>query len=294
VFLLIGLLRLLARLPLRFHYAMGAPLGWLAYLTSHRYRRRLRENLRKSGVWTDEADYRCILRTNIVETGRQATEFIPLWYRDAEDVRALVRSCKGEDLVMKAHRQGRSIVLLTPHMGCFEVAAIYAAFRMPMTVLYRMPHIKWVNQLMQAGRGRSPMQLAPATVPGVRMLFRALKQGEAIGVLPDQVPGSGEGVWVEFFGRPAYTMTLMGRLCASTNPAVFVAFARRLPHAAGYEIELEPVDEDLTGKEGAQRLNDVLERIIRTCPEQYLWGYNRYKHPAGAPAPPEGWEKPAQ
>jgi KDO2-lipid IV(A) lauroyltransferase len=245
-------------------------------------------------VWTDEADYRRILRTNIVETGRQAAEFIPLWYRDAADVRELVRSCKGEDAVMEAHRQGRSIVLLTTHLGCFEVAAIYAASRLPITVLYRTPHITWLNQLFLAGRGRSPMKLAPATVQGVRMLFRALKQAEAIGILPDQVPGYGEGVWVEFFGRPAYTMTLLGRLCTSTNPAVFVAFAKRLPRAAGYEIELEPVDADLTGKEGAQRLNDILERIIRTCPEQYLWGYNRYKHPAGAPPPPEGWEKPAQ
>jgi Kdo2-lipid IVA lauroyltransferase/acyltransferase len=294
VFLLIGLLRLLARLPMRFHYAMGSPLGWLAYLTSHRYRRRLRENLRKSGVWSDEADYRRILRANIVETGRQAAEFIPLWYRDAADVRALVRSCEGEQAVMEAHRQGRSIVLLTTHLGCFEVAAIYAAFLVPLTVLYRTPHIPWVSRLVVGGRARSPMKLAPATVQGVRMLFRALKQAEAIGILPDQVPGHGEGVWVRFFGRPAYTMTLLGRLCASTDPAVFVAFAKRLPRAAGYEIELEVVDADLAGKEGAQHLNDILERTIRTCPEQYLWGYNRYKHPAGAPPPPEGWEKPAQ
>ena len=294
MFLLIGLLRLLARLPLRFHYAMGAPLGWLVYLGSPRYRNRLRENLRKSGVWTDEADYRRILRTNIVETGRQAAEFIPLWYRDAADVRELVRSCKGEDAVMEAHRQGRSLILLTPHVGCFEVAAIYAAFLLPMTVLYRTPHIPWVNRLVIGGRARSPMKLAPATVQGVRMLFRALKQGEAIGILPDQVPGVGEGVWVEFFGRPAYTMTLVGRLCASTNPVVFVAFAKRLRRAAGYEIEIEAVDADLTGNEGVQCLNDILERIVRSCPEQYLWGYNRYKHPAGAPPPPEGWEKPTQ
>jgi len=203
VFLLIGLLRLLARLPLRFHYAMGAPLGWLAYLGSPRYRNRLRQNLRKSGLWADEADYRRILRANIVETGRQAAEFIPLWYRDAADVRALVRSCKGEEAVMEAHQRGRSIILLTPHVGCFEVAAIYAAFLLPMTVLYRTPHIPWVNRLVIGGRARSPMKLAPATVQGVRMLFRALKQGEAIGILPDQVPGYGEGVWVEFFGRPA-------------------------------------------------------------------------------------------
>lgn len=291
---LIGLLRLLARLPLRWHYAVGALLGWLAYLSSPRYRARLRENLRKSGLCTDQADYRRILRANIAEAGRQGAEFIPLWYRDATDVCLLVRSCKGEDQVMEAYRQGRGVVLLTPHLGCFEVSAIYAAQRLPLTVLYRAPHIQWVNQLMQAGRGRSTMKLAPSSLQGVRMLVRALKQGEAIGILPDQVPGRGEGAWVEFFGRPAYTMTLVGRLCESTNPAVFIAFAKRLPHAAGYELEIEAVDADLTGLEGVQRLNNILERTISRCPEQYLWGYNRHKHPAGAPLPPEGWEKPAQ
>ena len=292
--LLIGLLRLLARLPLRWHYAAGALLGWLAYLSSSRYRARLRENLRKSGLWADEADYQRILRANIGETGRQGAEFIPLWYRDASEVCSLVRSCKGEDKVMAVHRQGRAVILLTPHLGCFEVSAIYAAQRLPLTVLYRPPHVEWVNQLMLAGRGRSPMKLAPANLKGVRMLFRALKTGEAIGVLPDQVPGSGEGVWVDFFGRPAYTMTLVSRLCTLTNPAVFVAFAKRLPRAAGYEIEVVPVDADLKGENGARQLNAALEDLIRRCPEQYLWGYNRHKHPAGAPLPPAGWKKPTQ
>jgi len=283
---LIHLLRLVARIPLRWFQAAGAFLGWVAYLASPRYSRRLRENLRASGVCTSDAEFQRILRANIAETGKQAIEFIPLWFRPQAHVAALVRECIGEERVKESTRSDRPIILLTPHRGCFEVSAIYAAQHIPITVLYRRPHVRWLDHLIRAGRARGQEKLAPADVGGVRMLLRALRQKEAVGVLPDQVPGAGDGRWTEFFGRPAYTMTLIGRLSQVGNPAVFVAIVHRLSRGAGFRIEVEPLEGDLTGPEGARRLNAAIEAAVRKCPEQYLWGYNRYKHPAGAPLPP--------
>jgi KDO2-lipid IV(A) lauroyltransferase len=284
--LLIGLLRLLACLPLRGYHAIGSALGFIAYLTSRRYASRMRDNLRASGVWRDEADYRRILRANIAEVGKGALEIIPIWFRGSARAAELVRSCRGQEAVLAAHRSGRGIVLLTPHLGCFEISAIYASRFFPITVLYRQPHIRWLDRLIVEGRGKGQEKLAPADVRGVRRLVKALKAGEAVGVLPDQAPGAGEGVWVEYFGRPAYTMTLIGRMTELTDPAVFVAVARRLPRGRGYEIDVRPVEGDLTGVAGARRMNAAIEEAVRTCPEQYLWSYNRYKHPAGAPLPP--------
>ncbi len=282
---LIALLRLLARLPLGWYHAAGVGLGWIVYRTSSRFAHRLRENLRASGVCADEAQYRRLLHENIRETGKQALEFIPLWFRSQFEAAALVRRCTGEDAVQEALRKGRGVILLTPHLGCFEVSAIYAAQRTPITVLYRQPHVRYLDRLILAGRGRGQEKLAPANLKGVRALLRALKAGECIGVLPDQVPGEGEGVWVDFFGRPAYTMTLIGKLCEYADSAVFVAIAQRLPNAAGFEIEIVPVEGDLTGVQGARRMNAAIEAAVRKHPEQYLWGYNRYKQPAGAPPP---------
>ena len=265
---------------------MGGGLGWIVYHTSSRFANRLRANLRASGVCADEAEYRRVLRENIRETGKQALEFIPLWFRSQAEAAALVRRCTGEDAVLEVLSTGRGVILLTPHLGCFEVSAIYAAQYTPITVLYRQPHIQYLDRLILAGRGRGQEKLAPANLKGVRALLRALKAGECIGVLPDQVPGEGEGVWVDFFGRPAYTMTLIAKLCELTRPSVFVAIARRLPNAAGFEIEVAPVEGDLTGAKGARRMNAAIEAAVRKYPEQYLWGYNRYKQPAGAPPPP--------
>jgi KDO2-lipid IV(A) lauroyltransferase len=105
-------------------------------------------------------------------------------------------------------------------------------------------------------------------------------------VLPDQVPSAGDGAWVEFFGRPAYTMTLIGRLCEALDPAVFIAAARRLPRGRGYAIEVEPIAGGAGGEGGMRRMNEAIERLVRKHPDQYLWSYNRYKQPRGAPPPP--------
>ncbi|MCC7546713.1 MAG: lysophospholipid acyltransferase family protein [Burkholderiales bacterium] len=284
---MIVILRQLARLPLSVFHAIGALGGRLAYALSGRYARRLRANLKASGLCATEAEYRRVLRANIDETGRQAIETIPLWFRDQRASVALVRSVRGEDLVREAHAAGRGVILLTPHLGCFEVAALYAAQSIPITVLYRPPRVQWLHGLIESGRGRGNVRLAPASASGVRRLLKALRSGEAIGVLPDQVPRFGEGVWVDFFGRPAYTMTLIGRLCELTRPAVFVAAALRRPHAGGYDIEVEPVHGDLSGVEGVRRMNAAIERMVARCPEQYLWAYSRHKRPPGAPPPPE-------
>ena len=115
----------------------------------------------------------------------------------------------------------------------------------------------------------------------------ALKRGEAIGILPDQVPGQGEGVWAPFFGHPAYTMTLVGRLQQASDATVLLAFGERLPFGRGYKLWIRPFSGDLSGDavHAASELNREIENVVRMCPGQYLWNYNRYKAPRGV-APP--------
>jgi len=149
-----------------------------------------------------------------------------------------------------------------------------------MTVLYRRPKQAWLAPIIEAGRGAN-LRLAPADMSGVKKLLKALKNGEAVGMLPDQAPGAGEGAWVPFFGRPAYTMTLAPRL-AATGATVLLAYAERLHYGAGYHLKLRQPVEPLTDPAAVNR---AIEDLIRECPEQYLWGYNRYKKPAGAPEP---------
>ena len=137
---------------------------------------------------------------------------------------------------------------------------------------------------MRGGRERGLARLATADISGVRVLFKALKRGEAIGLLPDQVPSYGEGEWVDFFARPAYTMTLSGRLAESSGATVLLSFAERLPRGQGYILRFEPLVLDFS-KPVPLQINAALERVIAISPAQYLWSYNRYKIPGGVLPP---------
>lgn len=275
------LLRLIARLPLPLLHAVGTALGWAIYGISPTYRRNLRRNLLQAGY----ADAR-VRREAIASAGRMLTELPAIWFRPHAEVTALVREVIGEEQASAERAQGKPLLFLTPHMGCFEVTAQYAAERMPITVLYRPPKLGWLEPLMLEGRVRSNVRLVPADVSGVRELFKALQRGEAVGFLPDQVPGKGEGEWADFFGRPAYTMTLAARLAEREGVACFLAYGRRLERGRGYAIVLRRLPPPLPGERPARHLNRALEELVRDCPGQYLWSYNRYKVPAGAPPPP--------
>lgn len=218
-------------------------------------------------------------------SGRTMFELPWLWLRPQAEVVAKVVEVSNWQLVEAAHAAQKGIVFLTPHLGCFEITAQYYAVRAPMTVLYRKPKQTWLMPLVEQGRGAN-LRLAAADVSGVRALMKALRAGEAIGMLPDQVPGNGEGAWIPFFGKPAYTMTLAARL-AQTGATVLFAYAERLPHGTGYHLKLFPLSDPLSGtlEQNAATINRALETLIRECPVQYAWNYNRYKVPAGANPP---------
>jgi KDO2-lipid IV(A) lauroyltransferase len=278
-------LRSSAALPLSVLHAVGTVLGWLVYGISPNYRKHLRANLAQAGY----ADART-RRQAIASAGRMLAEAPALWFREHARVAALVRNASGVEAAYAARARGEALLFLTPHMGCFEVTAQYLAHKamadgMSVTVLYRPSRIAWLEPVMREGRSRANVRLAPADVSGVRQLFAALRNREPVGLLPDQVPSRGEGEWAEFFGRPAYTMTLAAKLAERTGVACFLAYARRLPRGQGYDIVLRPYPKITSGESPARHLNRALESLVRECPEQYLWGYNRYKVPKGVKAP---------
>ena len=271
------LFRLIARLPLPCLHAIGGVIGWIAYSGSASYAGRLRENIRNSEVCHPDACDR-LTHQAVAEAGKGVTEMAALWFASDDRIRGWMH-CDTWPVAELACAQGKGIIFMTPHLGGFEICAQYIAQRMPITVMYRPPKLRWLEPLMIAGRGRWGAAVVPANLKGVRAFFKALKNGQAVGLLPDQTPGVGEGAWADFFGRPAYTMTLVTRLQASTGAPVVMVSARRLASGKGFHIRFENVSvENFT----ETRLNQAVEAVVRRCPEQYLWGYNRYKTPAGA------------
>jgi Kdo2-lipid IVA lauroyltransferase/acyltransferase len=284
------LFRLMARLPLGLLHFIGAFLGWLTYAASPSYRRRLRDHVAQAGLpWA-------AARPAVAAAGRMVAELPWLWSRPAQQPLGDRVQWQGAEHLDAALATGRGLVMLTPHLGCFEIIAQAYAGRwgavQPMTALYRPARQPWLRALMEAGaRERPGLLTAPATLAGVRQMIRALRAGGTIGLLPDQVPPEGLGVWAPFFGRPAYTMTLASRLVQQTGADWLLLACERLPHGRGYIIRVTPPPEALPpAADGAEAaagvINRAMEGLIRAQPGQYLWGYHRYKAPRGADLTP--------
>jgi KDO2-lipid IV(A) lauroyltransferase len=271
-----ALLRLIARLPLRWLHRLGAMVGWVMYWTWQTHARRLSENLRASAICASETEYRALLHETVRETGKAAVELAKVWFGPDREISKLVTDCRGWSEVEAALKLGKGIIFITPHLGCFEIAGQYIAQRTPLTVLYRPPRQKWVKSLIIAGRSREQLRLAPTDRRGVQLLLKTLRSGESIALLPDQAPKSRAGVWADFFGRPAYTMSLVRKLQQSTGASLISIFSKRLPGGTGFELEFEPV----TAEDFDEiSLNRLVEKLVRRCPEQYMWSYNRHKVP---------------
>jgi KDO2-lipid IV(A) lauroyltransferase len=286
------LLRCLSRWPLAWLHRLGAVLGWLTWAASPSYRRRLAANAALAGA--APADQ----RRSIAEAGRMVAEVPWLWFMPQhERLGARVRWLAGEPLIADALASGRGLLFLTPHLGSFEVAAraVVERFEAPITVLYRPARKPWLRRLEETARARPGMSTAPASLAGVRQMLRALKRGEMVGLLPDQVPPLGQGVWAPFFGQPAYTMTLAARLARQTGATIALARCERLPGGAGFALHVsalaEPLPAELDSEAGqveaAAVINRAMEQLVRELPGQYLWGYHRYKSPR-RPRPSEG------
>ena len=276
--------RLLSFLPLAFLHVLGVIIGWLTWAFSPTYRAHLRHNMQLALGAQGAAKNRSAV---IASTGKAALELAKIWLRPLPEVSARVLNISGAELLDEAQKTGTGIIYLTPHLGCFEITAQYLSTRAPITVLYRPPKLAWLQTLIEMGRKREQLRIAAADLAGVRTLLKALKRGEAVGLLPDQAPRAGEGRWLNFFGKPAYTMTLAARLSAS-GAQVIMVWAERLPNGAGYHIHLSAPVHAIEGttEERAEKINAEIEHLILQCPQQYLWGYNRYKHPSGAEKPP--------
>lgn len=276
--MLVTLFRLLSILPLSALHALGAALGWLVYLVSPSYRKKFKNNIQRAGF----ANY---LTTSISEAGKSVLELPFIWCATPDRVLKTV-TIENWELAQKALDAKQGVIFLTPHLGCFEISAQIVAARLPMTVLYRPPHKNALKPLIEEARARPGLSLAPANLSGVRTLLKALRRGEPIGLLPDQVPQNGEGVWADFFGKQAYTMTLPAKLHQMSGAPIILAYVERLPHGRGYVLRLVPFEQPSGGtpEEQARAINAAMEDLIARSPAQYFWSYNRYKTPEGVPA----------
>jgi KDO2-lipid IV(A) lauroyltransferase len=288
---LIGaLLRLTAALPLSWGHALGAFLGGLLCWIPNPLQRIAERNLALCFPEQPTIERNRLLRRNLMETGKGLLELGPLWLWPGQRALRLIQEpVVGEEELVAAVNRKQGVILVTPHLGAWELAGLYYSSRYPLTILYR-PSRLGLDEASRRGRGRLGGQVVATDAGGLRILLTALRRGEVLGILPDQDIsgiGDGEGLFAPFFGIAAGTMTLVSRLALKHGAPVFLTWAERLPRGQGYVLRLRALPEVTAAtslEESVAAMNQGIEAAVRSLPAQYLWVYKRFKtRPPGKP-----------
>lgn len=279
-FLAILIFRALGLLPLSLLQRLGILLGWIGWLMPGTYKRRAARNI----AFAYPEASASLQRQSMQQLICMFLELPYLWApRNASRLSSLI-SCDEWPLIDRTLAEGKGLILISPHIGCFEMLGPFYSQRHPATVIFKEPRMQWLSTLINRIRLSPQLTLVPANQKGVKGLLRTLMRGQTIGFLPDQVPAEGDGVYAPFFGQPAYTITLVQRMQAVRQTPIFTVGLERLDRARGYHFHIvpmaAPLSEDPTT--AAAEMNAALEDMIRRMPAQYLWGYNRYKKPRSA------------
>lgn len=287
VFLTRVLLHVGAWLPLPVSHALGQAVGWIGSKVPNRPRQLTERNLELCFPELEPRERRRLARRSLMEDGKGLMELGAFWKRDRRRVLRLVREVLGEEHLQRVLAEGRGVLVAGPHLGAWELLGLWFTTRGPMATLYRPPHSIEFESLLLQHRARFGARMVRAGRRGLRELIRELRRGSMVGILPDQLPSGGQGVFAPFFGIQASTMTLLPKLAQRARVPVLFACAERLPRGRGYRVHLsEPwfVPAEMPMAEAAGELNRRVEALVRRFPEQYQWAYKRFSHrPPGEP-----------
>jgi len=275
-------------LPLPIVHLIGVILAWGFILVPNKRRSTIKTNLAICFPDLSNKQRSRLLRNNLLETGKGAIETGVLWYWPRKRVIKLIKKVEGLELITTAMKSGKGCIVAAPHLGVWEIIGLYLSTQHPMTLLYRPPPMAGMDSLIRSARERAGANLVPTNRAGVKSLYTALGKGEMVGILPDQDPGHGAGVFVPYFGIQANTMTLLSRLAAKTGATVVFSYVERLPLGRGYKVNFINGSEEINQKDivtSCTAINAGVEKCVRVLPDQYLWCYKRFRcRPEGEPS----------
>ena len=276
-----GLMWLAARLPMDVFRALGAALGWAFWTTNSRKRRIVEANLALARRELDSGARNALARECVRQTGISLVEVFGIWTNPRRTL-AAVREVHGQALFDAALAARRGVILCAPHLGSWEVANYWIGARTSFATFYTQPRYPQAESLLRRLREGGASIQFPIDDSGVRRVFRHLKEGGVVSIMPDHVPRAGSVV-APFFGIPALTMTLLPRLAQRTGATVLMLFVERLPQGFRVHFREPPVTLlDPDPVTACSAMNAAIEACVRDAFTQYQWNYKRFKARAGS------------
>lgn len=278
--LLRGFIRLLSWFSLKNQQRFGAFVGWLMWKIPNSSKDITLKNLELAMPQLNETERLALAKKSLIETGKTFAELGAIWGWDLDKAMKLLDTQEAMPQLKEAYSLGRGVIFLSPHVGCWEIMGLYLSREFPMHIMYRPPNIESLDKFIRKMRADAGGKLWPTDTSGVRGLMKGLRDGEALGILPDQDPGDSGFIAAPFFNTPAKTMVLVAKLAKRAKCPVFFTIAERLPDGKGFKMHVIPAEEALTSAdelEAATALNRGVEACVKLVPEQYQWSYKRYK-----------------
>lgn len=270
---------MLSLLPLSLNRAVGTFAAQLAWVSKSRIRRITEVNLQLCFPDKNDSERRLLAQQSLLHTGKLATECAWIWHRPTQTTEQYIREIRGEHLLREALAAPSGLIMVSPHIGNWELCTLVVSRFTKFTYFYRSPRNLSLGPLLLKWRAHLGGHPASLDASGIRKGLRILKNGGAVGILPDQEPDRDNGVFAPFFKQPALTMTLLSRLAARSKANVIYTVAERLPGAQGWRIHYLAADPAIYNDdpvESASAVNRDVERCIAICPEQYAWNYKRF------------------
>ncbi len=280
----------LGALPRPISVASGRAIGRLAYLLAGRLRRTASRNLELAFPELGPDEKNRLLRGCFDSLGRQLGEFSQLTRVTPEELQRIV-DCEGLEHLQAAQARGRGVILFTGHLGAWELSSFaLSAFGRPLSFMVRRIDNPRIEEMVDAVRTRFGNQTIDKNAVS-RAALRHLNEGGTLGLLPDVNMLAREGVFVDFFGTPASTTSMLAKLALRTGAAVVPIYVPWDPERQRFVMRIEsPLLVEPTGNEETDVLQltsqfmSSIESIVRRYPEQWLWIHKRWKtRPPGEP-----------
>ena len=288
--LFVSLLRLWSLMT----FAMAQRIGWLIgsilVFFNNDITRVTRRNIQACFPNLSDYHQRQLIKNSVRQACMTGSEMPAILFKPPEKLLNNVNRIYGQEIIQKCYKEGRGVMVLGPHLGCWEIGSMYYPRNYPAAMLYTPPKIKILDKLIYQARSRLCKAMSPANHSGIKMLFKAMANKEVVAMLTDQVPVDSAGNYIDFFGMPAKTMSFPGKLYQRFTPAVVVSYAVRNGIGKGLTLYIEDLEPKIIAAKAIDNITDPLayaftkkyEAIIRRFPEQYQWSYKRFKyHPEG-------------
>ncbi|MFV5591173.1 lysophospholipid acyltransferase family protein [Acinetobacter variabilis] len=275
-----ALLKNFSKLPLRFIQNLAKSVGSLLYITNSSIRRTTEINL---GIAYPELSI--TERTRLAKQSVQSqcmtyAESVKIWGSEPEFALKQIRNIHHPEIFINALKNPNGTLAVVPHFGTWELLNTWVNQHTSPVIMYKPSKNPDIDRFMLEARQRLNATLVPTDETGVRALFKHLKQGGFAAILPDHVPKESGGIYSPFYGQNALSSTLLSKLAAKTQCSVIGLSCLRHDDLNGFDIHVTELSTDIRSKDlqlSIDTLNKEMERMINVAPEQYLWGYKRFR-----------------